>query len=122
VAHVPPALRDGPDAPPATDDLVEVELVRIPSGALVGTLVSVYRRSGAWAPCREAFLERDPAADAVLSVGVGPPRANWIECDAAAEADGWVRRPIPGAPSSRGPPVSVWVKFPGGAAARMPAG
>jgi hypothetical protein len=117
VAHVPRSQHDEPQGNPphnpASGDLVEIELVRTSSGALVGTLVAVYRKSGEWSPCREAFLERDSASTAILSVsGVGPPRANWIECDSAVEADGWVRRPIAGAPTSTGRPVSVWVKFP----------
>lgn len=118
VAHVPLELRAGlqgdiDSQAESSGDLVEVELRRTPSGPVVGTLVAVYRKSGDWGPCREAYLERGAASTAVSMLsGVGPPRANWIECDPSVEADGWVRRPIPGAPSSDGPPVSIWVKLP----------
>lgn len=117
VAHVPRDLYDESRKEaqhrPASGDLVEIQLMRTASGSLVGTFVAVYRKSGHWSPCREAFLERGSASTALMSVaGVGPPRANWIECDPAVEADGWTRRAIAGAPVSSGPPVSVWVKFP----------
>lgn len=94
-------------------DLVEIELTRTPSGALVGKVIAVYRKSADWAPCRDAYLQLGDAYSVMTTLaGVGPPRANWIECDAEAENDGWIRRPIPGAPASVGPPVSVWVKSP----------
>lgn len=118
VAHVPSNLRSGLQGDPdsnseSSGDLVEVELSRIPNGALVGKVVAVYRKSQDWSPCRDAYLERGDASSGLMTaMGVGPPRANWIECDAVAENDGWTRRAIPGAPVSNGPPVSVWVKLP----------
>jgi hypothetical protein len=117
VAHVPPELRHGlqgdPDGNPETSgDLVEIELQRTSAGDLVGKLVAVYRKSGDWGSCRDAYLERGEVSSAVLALMVvGPPRANWIECD-HAESDGWVRQPVSGAPLSVGLPVSQWVKFP----------
>ena len=117
VAHVPPELRHGiqgdPDANSETSgDLVEIELKRSPTGELVGNLVAVYRKSGDWGSCRDVYLERGEVSSALLALMVvGPPRANWIECD-HAESDGWVRQPVIGAPLSHGPPVSQWVKFP----------
>jgi len=117
VAHAPPELRHGlqgdPDGNPETSgDLMEIELQRKPAGDLVGKLVAVYRKSGDWGSCRDAYLERGEVSSAVLALMVvGPPRANWIEC-AHAESDGWVRQPVNGAPLSVGLPVSQWVKFP----------
>lgn len=116
IAHVPEELREGLNSdhsanPEGRGDLVEVELVRTPTGAIVGTLVAVYRKADDWAPCREAGLERGAGESAFLAVaGVGPPRAQWIECDDSA-SDGWTRRPVVGAPLSRGPPVSQWIKL-----------
>lgn len=116
VAHVPVELRDGlhfdDDSDPATSgDLVEVELQRTASGKIVGTLVGVYRSAEDWSPCRSANLERGAVASTILALSsVGPPRAMWIECEASIENDGWVRRPVPGAPPSSGPPVSQWFK------------
>ena len=118
VAHVPPELRGklGGDPDGETDtsgDLVEIELTRSPTGALVGEVVAIYRKADDWSPCRDASLERGTAASALMSLSaVGPPRASWIECSDEIDADGWVRRPTPGAPASEGPPVSVWVKTP----------
>ena len=118
VAHVPAALRAGlqgdPDSRPETSgDLVEIELTRMPDGALVGELVAIYRKSGDWSPCRDASLESGAASSALMTLsGVGPPRANGIECDSSVAADGWERRPIPGEPPANGTPVSVWVKLP----------
>ncbi len=118
VAHVPEALRaelrgDPDSESESSGDLVEVELTRTPSGALVGKVISVYRKSGDWSPCRDAYLQRGGASAALMTMsGVGPPRANWIECDALIEQDGWTRRPVPAAPMNNGPPVSVWVKVP----------
>lgn len=62
VAHIPSDLRAGlhgdPDShPDSSGDLVEVELTRTPSGALVGRVLAVYRQSGNWTPCRDAYLE-----------------------------------------------------------------
>jgi hypothetical protein len=42
---------------------------------------------------------------------VAQPRAFWIEC-ASAESDGWLRRPVRGAPPSATTLVSEWVKLP----------
>jgi hypothetical protein len=117
VAHVPPELRAGlqgdPDSKPETSgDLVEIELNRNPAGELVGRLIAVFRKSGDWGPCRDAYLERGEVSSALLTLTtVGPPRANWIECD-HAEVNSWMRKPVVGAPFSRGQPVSQWVKLP----------
>lgn len=117
VVHVPTNLRAGlqgdPDGESETSgDLVEIELKRTPTGELVGSLVAVFRKSGDWSPCRDAYLERGEVSSALLSLTtVGPPRANWIECD-NVESDGWTRQPVVGAPFSQGWPVSQWVKLP----------
>ena len=114
VAHIPPELRGqltvNDDGNPETaGDLLDVELTRTPSGQIVGRLISIYRRSADWGPCRQARLEQESLLASLA--GVGPPRAAWIECD-NVESDGWVRRPVPGAPSSNGPPISQWFKLP----------
>ena len=115
LAHLPEHLRKNihgdPDSKTDTNgELVEVKLTRMPSGRLFGEVISVYRQSTDWGDCREAALERSGTETALLNLTmVGPPRASWIECT-GAENDGWVRRPVVGAPLSRGPPVSEWVK------------
>lgn len=119
VAHVPPPLRhvlrgDSNDDPDSEGDLVEVALHRVPSGAIVGEVVAVYRSAGNWLGCRDAFLQRGAVESGISSLaGVGPPRGSWIECEDVA-SDGWQRLPVPGAPlPSSGPPVSLWFKPPG---------
>lgn len=116
IAFVPQELRAGlifdDDGVEISGDLVEVELTRIADGSIVGKLISVYRKSGDWAPCRAANLEQRPVNDASMSLsGVGPARALWLECD-EIENEGWVRMPVPGAPPNDGPPVSQWFKVP----------
>ena len=116
LAHLPEHLRNkvrgDPDSRADTNgDLVEVRLTRMPSGRLFGEVVGAYRPSTDWGDCREATLDRSGAETALLSLTmVGPPRASWIECT-GAESEGWSRRPVLGAPLSRGPPVSEWVKL-----------
>lgn len=117
VAFVPAGYREGlhfeDDGDPDTSgDIVEVELVRTPKGAIVGKLVGVYRPSADWGDCRMESLQRGALSStlAILS-GVGPPRAIWLECDSAA-ADGWSRRPVRGAPLSTSMPVSEWIRLP----------
>lgn len=91
-------------------DLVEIELVKTTKGQIVGKLVSVYRAAADWGDCRISSLERSSLSNAILVLSsVGPPRAIWIECD-DAEADGWLRRPVRGAPPSEQFPVSEWIK------------
>jgi hypothetical protein len=116
IAHVPLELREGLQDSPAWDttgDLVEVELTKTPTGYLVGKVVTVYRKSEDWSPCRRAeYQPTSELSNAFLSLTtVGPPRAIWIECE-NLEGEGWVRRPVRGAPPSKGPPISEWVKIP----------
>lgn len=117
IAHVPLELREGLQASPAWDttgDLVEVELTKTPTGYLVGKVVTVYRKSEDWSPCRRAeYQPTSELSNVLLSTltTVGPPRAKWIECE-NLEGEGWVRRPVRGAPPSKGPPISEWVKIP----------
>jgi hypothetical protein len=94
-------------------DLVEIELVMTPSRKIVGKWIGVYRNAEDWEDCRIASLERDTLST-IMSIlsGVGPPRAEWIECDYAG-IDGWIRRPVPGAPPSAPFPVSEWLKLAG---------
>lgn len=117
VVHVPVELRHGLafdddgnlDTP---GDLVEVELVKTSRGQVVGKLIAVYRSAKDWGDCRIESLERGSFSNAVSILGgVGPPRANWIECT-HAESEGWTRRPVRGAPLSTGFPVSEWIKLP----------
>lgn len=117
VAFVPAEYRDGlsfeDDGDPETSgDIVEIELVRTANGAVVGRFVRVYRRAAEWGDCRVESLQRG-ALSSTLAVlgGVGPPRAIWLECDSAAD-DGWLRRPVRGAPTSSPAPVSEWIKLP----------
>ena len=116
VAFVPMELRgkltfDGDEAED-TGDLVEVELTRIADGNIVGKVMSVYRKSGNWEPCRQARLGDRPVNDALMGLsGVGPARALWIECE-GIEDDGWIRMRVPAAPLNNGPPVSQWFKVP----------
>lgn len=116
LAHLPEHLRKeirgDPDSRNDTNgELVEVKLTRMPSGRLFGEVVSVFRPSTDWGDCREATLDRSGTETALLSLTmVGPPRASWIECT-GAESEGWVRRPVVGAPLSKGPQVSEWVKL-----------
>lgn len=116
LVHIPVEFRDGlhfdDDSPDTSGDLVEIELMATPSGYLVGRWVGVYRVAGAWAGCRVETLERGPVSTTLtLLGGVGPPRANWLECDDVS-ADGWTRRPVAGAPLSQPTPVSEWVRKP----------
>lgn len=117
VVRVPPEFRGGlnfdDDGADTSGDLVEIELTATPSGQVVGTLVGIYRKSGDWRDCRIAGLDTG-STSAALSIlgGVGPPQANWLECDNAG-MDGWLRRPVVGAPPSRTTPVSEWVRLPG---------
>ena len=85
----------------------------MPSGRLFGEVVGAYRPSTDWGDCREATLDRSGAETALLSLTmVGPPRASWMRiAPAPEENEGWSRRPVLGAPLSRGPPVSEWVKL-----------
>jgi len=116
VVHIPQEFRsvlnfedDGNADTPG--DLVEIELVKTTSGQIVGKLVSVYRGAADWGDCRIRSLANSSLSNAVLTLsGVGPPRAIWIECDSAG-ADGWIRRPVRGAPPPSDQfPVSEWVK------------
>lgn len=118
IVHLPPELREGLTFNDNGDtstpgDLVEIELVKTPSGKIVGKWGGVYRSAADWGDCRSESLQRG-ALSTTMSVlsGVGPPRALWIEC-ANAAADGWLRRPVRGAPPSAPTPVSEWVKVPG---------
>lgn len=118
VAHVPEALRNSVRGDPdnnweTSGDLVEIELIKTPTGQLVANVVAVYRKSDDWSPCRQTSLQQVSEASAVLSTlaGVGPARAMWIECE-NIEEEGWLRRPVRGAPISAGPPISEWVKLP----------
>jgi hypothetical protein len=117
VAHVPIELREGlsvnDDGNPDTiGDLVEIELAKTSTGHLVGKIVGVYRSAKDWGDCRFEFLETGSLSSAVSILGgVGPPHALWIECD-SAESNGWVRRPVRGAPRSATSLVSEWVKLP----------
>ena len=117
LAHMPEHLRNevrgDPDSRTDTNgELVAVRLSRMPSGRLFGEVVRVYRPSTDWGDCREATLDRSGTETALLSLTmVEPPRASWIECT-GAESHGWARRPVIGAPLSRGAPVSEWVKRP----------
>lgn len=116
IAFVPVELRGtltfDEDNPEATGDLVEVELTRIADGNIVGKVISVYRTSGNWGPCRLARLGDRPVNDAMMDLsGIGPARALWIECE-GIEDEGWIRMPVPGAPANNGPPVSQWFKLP----------
>jgi hypothetical protein len=111
VAHVPAELREGLHGISGfrtAGDLVEIELVKTPNGYLVGNVVAVYRKSEDWSPCRAASLQQTAVMATLL--GVGPPKATWIECE-NIESEGWIRRPVLGAPSSAGPPISEWVKL-----------
>ena len=93
-------------------DLVEVELVKTTTGHLVGKIVSVYRKAEDWGDCRFEFLETGSLSTTLSIIGgVGPPHALWIEC-ASAVSDGWLRRPVLGAPLSATTLVSEWVKLP----------
>ena len=117
VAHVPVELREGlsinDDGNSETvGDLVEVELVKATTGHLVGRIVGVYRKAEDWGDCRFEFLETGSLSTTLSIIGgVGPPHALWIEC-ASAVSDGWVRRPVLGAPLSATTLVSEWVKLP----------
>jgi hypothetical protein len=117
VAHVPVELRDGlrvnDDGNSETvGDLVEVELTKTAAGQLVGKIVRVHRKADDWGDCRFEFLQTGALSSTLLTLGsVGPPRAYWIEC-ASAESDGWLRRPVRGAPPSATTLVSEWVKLP----------
>lgn len=117
VAFVPPEYREGlrfaDDGDPETaGDIVEVELVRTPKGAIVGKLVGIYRPAADWGDCRMESLQRGALSSTLATLsGVGPPRAIWLECDSAA-ADGWSRRPVRGAPLSTALPVSEWIRLP----------
>jgi len=117
VAHVPVELRDGltinDDGNSETvGDLVEVELTKTAAGQLVGKIVRVHRKAEDWGDCRFEFLQTGALSSTLLTIGsVGPPRAFWIEC-ASAESDGWLRRPVRGAPLSATTLVSEWVKLP----------
>jgi hypothetical protein len=115
VVHVPIEFREGLNfddngVPGSHGDLVEIELVMTASRNIVGKWVGVYRNADDWQDCRVASLERGSVSTtmSILS-GVGPPRAEWIECDNAG-SEGWVRRPVPGAPPSDSFPVSEWIK------------
>lgn len=118
VAHVPLEVRDGLQGDSDSEwdtsgDLVEVELTKTQSGHLVGKVVSVYRKFDDWTPCRKTSLQQRSELGSVMSslAGIGPPRAMWIECD-DTESEGWIRRPVRGAPVSAGPPISEWIKLP----------
>jgi len=122
VVYVPTEFREGlnfyDDGDPSTPgDLVEVKLVKTSTGKIVGTWVGVYRNSRDWGDCRVESLERGSVSTtmSILS-GVGPPRAEWIECNNAA-SDGWIRKPVVGAPPSAPLPVSEWIKWPASGAA-----
>jgi hypothetical protein len=118
VAHVPKELRGKLKAVinvtgETSGDLVEVELNKTPTGHIVGKVVSLFRKSGDWSPCHKTSLQLISEASALLStlVGIGPARAEWIECE-EPNAEGWIRRPILRGPQSAGPPISEWVKLP----------
>lgn len=119
LVHVPAEFRDGLkfDDAGALDtrgDLVEIELVTTRSGKIAGKWVGVYRPATDWGDCRIESLKRS-SASTVVSVlgGVGPARAQWLECDNAAD-DGWIRRPVRGAPPPFEQfPVSEWIKLQG---------
>jgi hypothetical protein len=117
VVHVPIEFRESLNFyddgdPNSHGDLVEIELVTTAAGKIVGKWVSVYRDAEDWGDCRIESLERGSLSTALSVIGgVGPPRAEWIECDSAGD-NGWIRRPVPGAPPSRPYPVSEWIKLP----------
>lgn len=117
VVHVPVEFRDGlnfnDDGDLATPgDLVEIELVTTSTRKIVGKWIGVYRDASDWGDCRIESLERGSLSTAMSILGgVGPPRAKWLECDSAAR-DGWIRRPVRGAPPSEPLPVSEWIKLP----------
>ncbi len=117
VVHVPAEYRQGlnfeQDGDPSTrGDLVEIELLQTSTGKIAGRLVGQYRPASDWADCRVESLSRGSVSTTMSILGgVGPPRANWIECS-DAETDGWVRRRVVGAPPSDSFPVSEWIRFP----------
>ncbi|MDA1076762.1 MAG: hypothetical protein O3A63_18720 [Proteobacteria bacterium] len=118
VAHVPAELRGHLQGDPdnnweTSGDLVEIELTRTPSGYLVGTVVGVVRKATDWSPCRKTSLKLISETSAALATlaGVGPAQGMWIERD-NLESEGWIRRPVVGAPGSAGPPISEWIKSP----------
>jgi hypothetical protein len=96
-------------------DLIEVELRKTPTNQLVGILVGVYRTYDDWRDCQEeSLIYKETASQALLSLSpYGPPGARWIEC-AGIEKEGWIRRPVLGAPPNGVPnkPVSQWFKLP----------
>jgi hypothetical protein len=94
-------------------DLVEIELKKTPSGALVGTVVAVYRKQDDWQNCRMADLGDMGIFKYAPS---GPPHASWVECD-GLETEGWTPRIVRSAPSSNpnNPPLTYvreWIKLP----------
>lgn len=118
LVHIPAEFREGLkfDEEGALDtpgDLVEIELVKTPSGKIAGKWVGVYRRSTEWDDCRIEWLNRSTASSVMATLGgVGPARAQWLECEYAAD-DGWIRRPVAGAPPPFEQfPVSEWIKLP----------
>jgi len=109
VAVVPPELRGRLTANSADSagDLVAAKLQRTPDGAVIGVVTAIYRPATDWRPCSNAHLQREVSFVTMMSVG--PPRANWIECDETVVRD-WQRRPVPGAPPSTHAPVSQWFR------------
>lgn len=98
LAHVPPELRKelrSIDESDSRGDLVEVELTATPDGQLVGKVVIVFRTHDNWADCRIVHLK--PPGAGLFQFMYGPPHGTWLECD-DLEADGWIRRPVLGAP------------------------
>lgn len=120
LVHVPEEFRAGLSfdddvGSDARGDLVEIELRTTPSGKIVGNWIGVYRKAADWGDCRVEELRRSSLSSTVSILGgVGPPRANWLECESAAD-DGWLRRVVPGAPPPYEQfPVSQWIKRPQG--------
>ncbi len=118
VAHVSSELIEelqlnSDEATGTSGDLLEFELMRSPQGYLIGKAVSVFRRTEDWGPCREArYQPTSQTSSALLTLsGVGPPQGLWIDCE-GLESDGWIRRPVSGAPIPAGPPISAWIKLP----------
>lgn len=124
IAHVPPSLhgkltskyeRRGGKLHALRDhgDLVELELKRTPTNHLAGVVVGVHRRHGEWGDCRYQELTQGALGALYAFSSIGPPVGLWIECD-EAEAAGWTRRAVRGAPPpgvlTGAPPLSEWIK------------
>jgi hypothetical protein len=112
--HIPLEFRDNlavhNDGDPNTQgDLVEIQLVRVADGSLVGKVVDVYRRSNDWSPCRTQ--RREGKGSVTGNAAYGRPQGWWIECE-GIESDGWIRQPVDGTPPGIEPPVSQWIKLP----------